>query len=148
MILRLILAFLAAVVVTAALAAAASTQFVLAELGRLGVDIGIGDRLAMTAYDVLGMGMTYLPVVGVGFLLGFGVAALVLHYLLPGWPMLGYSLAGFTAILAIILIMIAAFGLVPIAGARSMTGMFSQCLAGAAGGYVFARILTWNRAAA
>lgn len=146
MILRLILAFLAAVVVTTAVAAAASTQFVLAELSQLGVEIGIGDRLAMTAHDVVGMGVTYLPIVGVGFLLAFGVAALVIRYLLPGWSLLGYSLAGFTAILAIILIMIAAFGLVPIAGARSVAGMFTQCLAGALGGYVFARILVGRRA--
>lgn len=145
MILRLILAFLAAVLVTAAVAAAASTQFVLAGLSQLGVEIGIGDRLTMTAHDVVGMGATYLPIVGVGFLLAFGVAALVIRYLLPGWSLLGYTLAGFTAILAIILIMIEAFGLVPIAGARSVAGMFTQCLAGALGGYVFARILCWRR---
>lgn len=147
MILRLILAFLAAVVVTAAAAAAVSTQFVLAELSQLGVEIGIGDRLAMTAHDMVGMGVTYLPIVGVGFLLAFGVAALVIRYLLPQWSVLGYTLAGFTAILAIMLIMIAAFGLVPIAGARSVAGMLGQCLAGALGGYLFARILSGRQAA-
>lgn len=147
MILRLILAFLAAVVVTSALAAVASTQFVLAELARLGVEIGIGDRLAMTGQDAIGMGTTYLPVVGVGFLLAFGIAALVIRYLLPQWSVLGYTLAGFTAILVIILTMIAVFGLVPIAGARSMAGILSQCLAGAVGGYLFARVLHWRRAA-
>lgn len=148
MILRLILAFLAAVVVTSALAAAASTQFVLAELSRLGIEIGIGDRLTMTGQDVVGMGQTYVPVVAVGFLLAFGVAALVIRYLLPDWTVFGYTLAGFTAILAIILIMIAVFGLVPLAGARSTAGILSQCLAGALGGYLFARILFWRRAKA
>lgn len=147
MILRLILAFLAAIVVSAALAAAASTQFVLAGLSSVGVEIGIGDRLSMTAHDIMGMGPTYLPIIAAGFLVAFGVAALVIRYLLPGWSVLGYTLAGFTAMLAIILIMILAFGLVPIAGARSMAGMFSQCLAGAVGGYLFARILYWRRAA-
>ncbi|MCC5885542.1 MAG: hypothetical protein JJT88_03820 [Gammaproteobacteria bacterium] len=147
MILRFILAFLAAVLVSAALAAAASTQFVLAELARLGVEISFADRLSMTAHDVIGMGRLYLPVIGVGFLLAFGVAALVIRYLLPGWSVLGYSLAGFTAILAIILIMIVAFGLVPIAGARSIPGMLSQCLSGAVGGYLFARMLHWRRTA-
>lgn len=146
MILRLMLAFLMAVVVTSALAAAASTQFVLAELMRLGIEIDIGDRLRMTGQDVIGMGQTFVPVVAAGFLVAFAVAALVIRYLLPGWAVLGYTLAGFTAILAIILIMISVFGLVPIAGARSIGGMLAQCLAGAAGGYVFARIFCFRAA--
>ncbi len=148
MILRLILAFLAAVVTTAVLAAAASTQFVLAELARLGIDIGMGDRLSMTVQDIMGMGMMYLPIVAVAFLLAFGIAALVIRYLLPGWLVPGYTLAGFTGILAILLIMLAAFGLVPIAGARSIPGMLSQGLAGAVGGYLFARMISSRSAAA
>ena len=48
-------AFGAAVLATEALAAMASTQFVLAGLTSLGVVITLGDRLAMTGQDILGM---------------------------------------------------------------------------------------------
>lgn len=140
MILRVILAFLVAVVVTVILGAAASSGFVLAELTRLGVEISIGAWLSTLLHDVVGMGPLYVPIVGVGFLIGFVVAAAVIRWLLPGWQDLGYPIAGCTAMLVILLSMTAAFGLMPIAGARSMGGLVAQCAAGAVGGYVFARL--------
>ncbi len=147
MILRTIVAFIAAVVVAAALAAIANTQFVLAELTRLGIEVGLGDRLAMTGHDIVGMTPLYLPVFGVGLLIGFSVAALVIRFLLPDWGQFGYTLAGATAVVAIMVIAMMTFGLMPVAGARTFGGMVAQGLAGAAGGYVFGRILL-RRAAA
>ncbi len=147
MILRVILAFLAAVVVSAALAAAASTQFVLAELARLDVAFTFGDRVAMTLHDIFGMASLYLPIFGVGLLIAFSVAALVIRFLLPGWGVLGFTLAGFTAVLAIMGIAMLMFGLMPVAGARSLGGMAAQGVAGAAGGYLFARLVVRHPAA-
>jgi len=145
MIFRVILAFLAAVVVAGVLAATASTQFVLAELKGLGVDIPLGARFSMTAHDIVGMGTLYFPIIGVAFLIAFPVAALIVRFLLPGWTTVGYTLAGFVAILSLLLIMIAVFGLIPVAGARSTAGLLAQCLAGGAGGYFFARLLQGAR---
>ena len=141
MVFRVILAFLAAVVVAGVLAATASTQFVLAELSGLGVAIPLGARLSMTAQDIVGMGTLYFPIIAVAFLIAFPVAALIVRFLLPGWSIVGFTLAGFVAILSALLVMIAIFGLVPVAGARSIPGMLAQCLAGAAGGYFFARLV-------
>lgn len=141
MILRTIVAFLAAVVVAAALAAAANTQFVLAELTRLGIDVGLGDRLAMTGQDIVGMTPLYLPVFGVGLLVAFSVAAVLIRFLLPSWGQIGYTLAGAAAVVAIMVIAMQTFGLMPVAGARTFGGMVAQGLAGAVGGFVFGRIL-------
>ncbi|TVS17617.1 MAG: hypothetical protein EA417_05755 [Gammaproteobacteria bacterium] len=141
MILRVILAFLAAVVLSAALAAAASTQFVLAELARLDVAFTLGDRVAMTMHDIVGMASLYLPIFGLGLLIAFSVAALVIRFLLPGWSVLGFTLAGFTAVVAIMGVAMLMFGLMPVAGARSLGGMMTQGMAGAAGGYLFARLV-------
>lgn len=139
--LRRLIAFVVAVLLASVLAVAASTQFVLAELAAVGVEFSMADRLAMTGHDILGMGVTYLPIMAVALLIGFVVAALVIRYLLPGWQRVGYTLAGFVAVLAILGLMLAVFGLMPIAGARSLSGMLAQGLAGAVAGYLFARLL-------
>jgi len=141
MILRLILAFIAAVVVTEVAAAAASTQFVLGELGALGIDVSIGDRLITTGRDIVGMAPAYLPIIALGLVIAFPVAAAVVHWLLHGWARIGYPLAGFVAMITALLVMIQLMNIVPIAGARSIAGMFFQGLAGGLGGWVFVRIL-------
>lgn len=138
---RVILAFLAAVVVTEVVAAAAATQFVIHEIVSLGYEVGLGDRLATTFHDILGMASIYLPIIAVGELIAFGVAALVVRYLLPGWQRVGYPLAGFAALVAAIALMISLFDITPIAAARSNLGILVQGLAGALGGLVFVLLL-------
>lgn len=146
MILRLILAFLAAVVVTEVAAAAASTQFVLGELGALGIDVPLGERLVTTGRDIVGMAPAYLPIIALSLVIAFPVAAAVVRWLLPGRERIGYPLAGFVAMLTALAVMIQLMDIVPIAGARSIAGMFFQGLAGALGGWVFLRILERARA--
>ena len=58
-----------AVLATEALAAMASTQFVLAGLTSLGVVITFSDRLTMTGQDILGMMQVYLPVLALALAL-------------------------------------------------------------------------------
>lgn len=140
MVLRILVAFVAAVAITEVVAASASTQFVLAALADLGVSIPLSDRIATTAHDIVGMASIYAPIIAVGFLIAFPVAALVIHYALPLWHRLGYALAGFVAMITALAIMIALFDVTPIAGARSAAGFICQGLAGAAGGYVFASL--------
>lgn len=138
-IVRLILAFLAAVVVTEVTGAVVQTQFVLAALTDLGVEISMGDRVATTLHDIAGLIEIYMPVIAVGFLVAFGVAALVVRFLLPGWAAIGYPLAGLTAIVTAIVIMTVMLEIAPIAGARSTAGLIGQALAGALGGWIFYR---------
>lgn len=140
-VIRVILAFLAAVVVTEVTAAVVQTQFVLAALTDLGVEISLGDRVATTLHDIAGLVEIYMPVIAVGFLVAFVVAALVVRYLLPGWAAIGYPLAGLTAVVAAIVIMTFMLDIAPIAGARSVPGLIGQALAGALGGWIFHRFM-------
>lgn len=140
-IVRVILAFLAAVVVTEVTAAIVQTQFVLAALTDLGVEISMSERVATTLHDIAGLMEIYMPVIAIGFFIAFGVAALVVRYLLPGWAAIGYPLAGLTAITATLVIMAFMFDVAPIAGARSVPGVIGQALAGALGGWVFHRFV-------
>jgi hypothetical protein len=133
------------VVVTEVAAAAASTQFVLGELGALGIDVSPGERLVTTGQDIIGMAPAYLPIIALGLGIAFPVAAAVVRWLLPGWDRIGYPLAGFVAMLTALLVMIEMMDIVPIAGARSIAGMAFQGLAGALGGWVFIRILERGR---
>ena len=129
-----------AVLATEALAAMASTQFVLAGLTSLGVVITLGERLTMTGQDILGMMQVYLPVLALALALGFLVAGVIIKKLGPAWSLFGYSSAGFVAVLAAVLTVLSLFDITPIAGARSPAGLFCQGLAGAVGGIIFHRL--------
>ncbi|MEE4360795.1 MAG: hypothetical protein V2I63_04650 [Pseudomonadales bacterium] len=137
---RVLLAFVLAVLVTEVLAALASTQFVLAALGELGVRISWSDRLATSLHDIVGMTGIYLPVIAAALLIGFSVCALVVRRLGADWARIGYPLAGFVGVLTAIELMIAIFDIVPIAGARTLAGLLCQGLAGAVGGWLFAML--------
>ena len=142
---RVILAFLAAVVVTEVTGAVVQTQFVLASLTDLGIEISLTQRLAMTIHDIAGLVEIYLPVIAVGFIIAFGIAALVVRWLLPGRAAIGYPLAGLTAVVAAIVIMTLMFDVSPIAGARSTPGLIGQALAGALGGWIFYRLTRFTQ---
>jgi len=144
--LRRLGAYGVAVFATEALAAMASTQFVLAGLAGLGVVITLGERLTMTGQDILGMMQVYLPVLALALALGFLVAGAIIKKLGPAWSLLGYTSAGFVAVLAALLTVLSLFDITPIAGARSPAGLFCQGLAGAAGGFIFHRLKPAPRA--
>lgn len=137
---RVVLAWLAALVVTYALAAALSTQFVLARLADLDVDLSLTTRLLTTLQDIAGMAGMYLPLIAVALLVGFIVAALVVRWLLPGWQRLGYPLAGACAMVVLLATMEQVFAIAPVAGARSLFGLLMQGFAGAVGGLIFQRL--------
>ena len=144
--LRRLGAYGVAVFATEALAAMAATQFVLAGLAGLGVVITLGERLTMTGQDILGMMQVYLPVLALALALGFLVAGAIIKKLGPAWSLLGYTSAGFVAVLAALLTVLSLFDITPIAGARSPAGLFCQGLAGAVGGFIFHRLKPAPRA--
>jgi hypothetical protein len=114
--------YLAAVVVAYLLASITATQYVIASLGRMGVDVGLADLLTMTARDISGMAGMFLPLIA--------FALLVL-----------YVLAGATAMVAMHLSLNLALGLTPVAIAGSGGGLLLQALAGAAGGLTYVLLL-------
>jgi len=138
--LRVMGAYLLAVIVGYVAAAAATTQSVMARLAEMGVAVPLADRLLTTLQDVVGMASSYLPIVAVAYAIAFPVAALVLRWR-PQWRWFGYPLAGAVAILVVHLALEAAFGFTPVAAVRTTLGLMVQVLCGAVGGWVFLRSL-------
>jgi hypothetical protein len=138
-ILRVVLAFVAAVAVTTILGAVFHTQFVIGRLTGLGVNVSGADRLSTTLHDIGGMAPMFGMVIALGFLAAFLVGALV--YRLAGVQReLIYVVAGAIAIAVALTAMAMVYNITPIAGARSWAGFAAQMLAGALGGYAFAML--------
>ena len=131
--------YLAAVGLTYILATVSATQHVVAQLASMGIDVGLGDRLAMTVKDLAGMAGMFLPLIAFALLAAFLVTALIVHWW-DRWRIALYVIAGAAAMVTLHLALHLAFGLTPVAIARSGAGLVVQALAGAAGGYLYARL--------
>jgi len=136
--LRVISAYLLAVLVTYVSAAVLATQSVMARLADMGVVVPLADRLKTTGLDLLGMAPMYVPIIAVAFLVALPVAALVGKFR-PDWRWFGYPLAGGTAILVVHLALELAFSISPVAATRTALGLTGQALCGVLGGWVFLR---------
>lgn len=132
-------AFAAAVLVAYLAAATCATLAVVTSLRMLAVPVSLRDTLGMIAHDWHGMIPMFLPLVAAGMALGFTVAALTARWR-PRWRSGLFVAAGAVALLAIHLLLHAAFGITPIAVARTLSGLASQAVAGAAGGWMFAAL--------
>jgi len=109
------------------------SQTVLAGLSALSVPISASERLSMTLGDLVGLRL-YALVIAIGLALALPVLNLApLRRRLPS-PAARGAIAGALAMAVILIAMRQAFGFTPIAGARGLSGLFLQCLAGAAGG--------------
>lgn len=136
----LIAAWLLAVLTTVIFGVALQTQNVIARLGGIGADISLGERLSMTGYDIVHLGSLYGIFIAIAFIVAFLAGGLVFHFTKFGRPVI-YAVAGAVAILVMLFAMKAQFfDIHIIAGARDGLGIAMQMLAGAAGGFVFARV--------
>lgn len=137
-VIRYLTGFVAAVVTTGVLGSIASTQFVIAALADINVDVPFLTRLSMTLND-MGILAFFLPAVGACFFVGFLVAGLC-SWKIGGSRTAWFVVAGASALLTELFIIENALGLMPISGARTMAGMMSQGVAAAVGGWVFAAV--------
>jgi hypothetical protein len=137
--LRLLLAWLVAAVVTAALGSIIQTQFNLAAIAALGAPIPVGARLHTTLQDLAGFAPMFGLVGAAGFVPGFMVAAL-LSWRRPQWRAVLYPLAGAAALVTAVLLMNALLPVTPIGATRSAWGIAALGLAGLAGGAAFAAL--------
>lgn len=131
--------YLSAVMVAYLLASITATQHVVTSLRSMNVDIPIGENLAMVLRDLVGMAGMFLPLIAAGLLLAFLVTALLCVWL-RRWQDILYPLAGAAAIVAIHVLLNLAFGMTPVAIARSAGGVLVQAAAGAAGGWLYIRL--------
>ncbi len=134
--LRIVAAYLVAVVAAFVVGSVFVTQFNLARVAGMGLDISTGVRLQATLHDLLGLAATYLPMVAVAFLIALLVASGLLK-LFPQQRLLLFVLAGAVGLVTVHLLIKALLGLNGIAATRTLAGLLSQGLAGALGGYVF-----------
>lgn len=136
---KVFLAYLLSVATTTIVGSVSATQFVLAELPKMNIAVPMGLRVETTVHDILGMSPTFSPIVAVALLVGFLVAGLFTRFLpLPkhGW----YWIGGAIAMISALLLVKAALGGTPVAGARTQAGLLAQGFAGLMGGWVFAKL--------
>lgn len=141
MVLRRILAFLAAIVVTEVTIAFVNASSVLARLVELGVEVPAGVWLQTMAEDVVGIAPTFLPVLALGFAIAFGTAWAVVRWLLPAGRPFGYPLAGAVCMAVVLFGLGQIFLTHPVAASRSALGTTTLLACGALGGWVFLRML-------
>jgi hypothetical protein len=134
---RVILAYLVAVAVTAVLAVALHSQFVMAGLRSLGAEIGAAETLRVTAHDIAGMAPLYALFIAVALALGFLITRMVRIWV-HLTPRVSYAIGGAAAIGLMMVIMRVVLGITVVAGARTPGGFAAQCAVGAIGGLVFA----------
>ncbi len=131
-------AYLVSWIITYLLASIFHTQRVLHELAELDVVISLADRVSTTLDDIIGL----LPKYGSAIALALFIAQLVAVIItrrrahVAPWT----CLAGAIAMLVMLLAMQPIMNVTLIAGAREVTGIALQCLAGAIGGLLFATL--------
>ena len=132
---RWILGLIAAALATYIVGSVLNSQSVIAMHD---IPVSIGDRLNMTLFDISNM-VAYLAIIAIALLAGFLIATILKRFL-PNLARVAYPIAGAAAIAVTLGAMYMVFQTIPISGARSTTGFLGQVLAGAIGGWVFARI--------
>ncbi len=139
-VLRWLTAWVAAVLVTALAGSVIQTQFNIARITGLGVDVDVGERLATTWQDLLGFAPLWAMIVAAGLLVALPVA----DGLARRWPALSiplHALAGFAAPVVALLAMEVMLPGTVIAAARTWTGLVLLSLPGALGGWLYLVVL-------
>jgi hypothetical protein len=134
-------AWLLAALATYVISSTLATQSVIANLGRMGVQVPLGQRLSTTIQDLAGMSSMFLPLIAFSLLIAFVVASILSRWLAPRRTAL-FILAGFTGVIALHLILEAMLGITPVAAARTAGGLLLQGVGGAVGGWLFIGIIS------
>ncbi len=135
--LRLCTHFLVAVIFAFVAASLFHSQFVMAELSKVGVEILFKDRLSMSIDDLLGLYPTYGIVIAVSYFISFTVAGILIKRFKLS-PYIMYCLAGGFSVTVALLAMHPILEITLLAGARSTFGFVCQSIAGTMGGALFA----------
>jgi len=138
------LAFLATVALGTILISATSTHIILQGLSAIGADMPLQVRIDAILRDLVGFGPTLSIVLAIGFLIAFWVASMVIKNLLPA-PIIGYTLAGFIAVIVMMLTIRGFYFLEshggnihPVPAARTVTGLLALSVGGAVAGFFYA----------
>lgn len=138
--------WLMATIVTAALGSIVQTGFNMNAIAELGAPVSLGERLQATAADLIRFG----PVWGVLVALALSPALALAGYITARVERLGdsahrqalFGIAGFIAVLTLIIVMNSLAPMTPIAATRSISGTVAMAAPGLVGGWLFARYAT------
>jgi hypothetical protein len=136
---KTVLAFIIAVLLTFLLTSVAGTQIVFMDIQSFGLDVPSSDRLSATLHDIVGLAPTLSVLIAVALLIAFLVAALGNRYL-GGNRTYWYLVAGFTSLPVTLILIKSIMGSALFAAAGTGFGMFIIALCGLLGGYLFARL--------
>jgi len=135
-----VMAFLSSTTICFVLASIFNTQFVIAGLSSVGVNVPINDRLIMTGQDLLGLAPTYGILISIGLAIAFFVMRQVVSRL--GHPHVFFGLGGALCFVVMIAAMEPILGITLVTSARTLLGWGFQCFAGAIAGWLFAKLYT------
>lgn len=133
---RLVLAFVLAVLVTHVVGTISSAEPHLQWLASQGMPVDSAVRFDAYTQAVFGMVPLYTVLSAVALLVGFLVTWLIVRKVtwLSG---LGYALGGFAAMVALFAVMNSVLGLTGVPSTRTLGGLLAQGVAGGLGGFVF-----------
>ena len=141
LVLRWLLAWAVAVVVTAGLGSIIQTQFNLARIAALDAPVSMSQRMQVTLHDLGSFAPNYMLIMALALLIAL-VAAGLLARRMPSFRVWLFPLAGFVAVAAALGLMSAMLPVTIIGAARSSLGFVALCLPGAIGGWLHTRILS------
>lgn len=141
---RVFLGWAIAVVAAVVLGSVIQTQFNLASLAALGVDIGLATRLSATGHDLINFTPAYALLISAAFAIAWPTAALLKRWM-PGHRTVLFALGGFAAIWVMIAIMNSLLPITAIAATRGLSGTLALSLAGALAGLLYSRLVRDSR---
>ncbi len=137
---RIILVFVTTIAVTAVLATALSTHFVLKGLREVGAEISFAMAADAVGRDLAGFAPLYAVILALGLAIALPAAAFA-HRLTRLPRALVFAAAGAACLtVTLVLMEIVFFGVPVVAGARSAVGFAAQVGAGAVGGLLYASL--------
>lgn len=138
---RMVLGFIAAVIVIAVLGATSNALVNQGEMAAVGGQFSLGDRIGWIVHDITTFGPMLGVIMGVGLLIAFIVAGFVAQ-LAPGLRSIVYLVAGAVTVPVALYALGVAFpgGITPIASTRFMDGTIGLMIAGALAGLTYTLI--------
>lgn len=116
-----------------------SSLNIMSRLSDIGAQTTLSDRLSMIFYDLTHFGSLYIIFIAIAFLIAMSVTGLI-SKIFSNLRGIRYFLAGFIAMIVLLLLMKKAFFDVQIVGgARDTIGLLLQALSGGVAGWLFHR---------
>ncbi len=130
--------FLVSWLLTFSLASLFHSQYVVNQLVNVGVVVSLSDRINLTLDDWVGLLPTYGAIIAVALAIAF-LVTVQLNKKVQKYSTLLFVFAGIVAFAIVLIAIESIMNIHIIAGARGW-GFYAQLLAGAMGGFVFAKL--------